>query len=107
MTEGEDAASETESEIVKPYYVYVRVEEERLKMEVDTGAAVSVISEKLYKRRFKKAKLRPTNCVLRTYSKQSLRLRGSIAVKVKCNGNTHTLNLLVVKGNGPALLGRD
>lgn len=32
---------------------------------------------------------------------------GSIFVKVKCNGNTHTLPLLVVKGNGPALLGRD
>ena len=76
-------------------------------MEVDTGAAVSVISEQLYKRRFKRAKLMPTNCVLRTYSKHSLSVRGSISVKVKCNGNICTLNLLVVKGNGPALLGRD
>ena len=45
--------------------------------------------------------------MLRTYSKHSLSVRGSISVKVKCNGNICTLNLLVVKGNGPALLGRD
>ncbi len=38
-TEGEDDASETDTEIEKPYYVYVRVNEKRLKMEVDTGAA--------------------------------------------------------------------
>lgn len=104
-TEGEDNCSESDAEIEKPYYVYVKVNEKRLKMEVDTGATVSVISEKLYKRRFKKVQLMPTNCVLRTYSKQSLRLRGQISVK--CNGNSHTLNLLVVKGNGPALMGRD
>ncbi len=66
-----------------------------------------MISEKLYKRRFRKEKLMPTNCVLRTYSKQSLRLKGSISVRLKCNGNTCTLKLLVVKGNGPVLLGRD
>ena len=45
--------------------------------------------------------------MLRTYSKHSLSVRGSISVKVKCNGNICTLNLLVVKGNGPALLGRE
>lgn len=106
-TESGDTASEAGSEIVKPYYVYIRVNEKRLKMEIDTGAAVSVISEKLYKRRFKKEKLMHSNCVLRTYSKQSLRLMGSISVKVKCNGSTRILPLLVVKGNGPALLGRD
>ena len=67
--------------------MYVRVNEKGFKMEVDTGAAVSVISEQLYKRRFKRAKLMPTNCVLRTYSKHSLSVRGSISFKVKCNGN--------------------
>lgn len=68
---------------------------------------MSVISESLYKRRFRKQKLTPSNCVLRTYSKQSLKLRGSISVTAKRNGISRVLNLLVVKGNGPALLGRD
>lgn len=51
--EGEDNASETDTEIEKSYYVYVRVNEKCLKMEVDTEAAVSVISEKLYNLRFR------------------------------------------------------
>ncbi|XP_057673038.1 uncharacterized protein LOC130904346 [Corythoichthys intestinalis] len=103
--DGEDIDSE--SDTVKPYYVYLRVNDKRLKMEVDTGAAVSVISESLYKRRFRKQKLMPSNCILRTYSKQSLSLKGSISVTVKCNKITCVLPLLVVEGNGPALLGRD
>lgn len=106
-TEKRDTFSETETEIVKPYYAYVRVNGKRLKMEVDTGAAVSVISEKLYKRRFKKSTLVSTNCVLKTYSEQSLRLKGKISVTVSCNEKKYTLSLLVVQGNGPALLGRD
>lgn len=47
-TEGEDTYSESDAEIEKPYYVYLRVNEKRLKMEVDTGAAGSVISEQFF-----------------------------------------------------------
>ena len=47
---------DTGKDMTKPYCVYVRVDDVRLKMEVDTGAAVSVISERLYNRTFKKAK---------------------------------------------------
>ena len=39
---------DTGKDITKPYYVYIRVDDVRLKMEADTGAAVSVISERLY-----------------------------------------------------------
>lgn len=49
----------------------------------------------------------PTNCVLRTYCKHSFRPKGKISVRVKCNGNSCTLDLLVVKGNGPTLTERD
>uniref|UniRef100_A0A8C9TGR2 Gypsy retrotransposon integrase-like protein 1 n=1 Tax=Scleropages formosus TaxID=113540 RepID=A0A8C9TGR2_SCLFO len=76
-------------------------------MEVDTGAAVSVISEKLYHRRFYKVKLAPANCVLKTYSKESLELKGKITVRVKSKEQTHMLDLMVVKGNGLSLTGRD
>lgn len=69
-TEGEETCTESDAEIEKPYYVDVRINDKQLKMEEDTGAAVSVMAERLYKRKFKKVKLMPTNCVLRTYSKQ-------------------------------------
>ena len=38
-----------DSEYVKPYMVMVRCNGAKIKMEVDTGAAMSIISEKLYK----------------------------------------------------------
>lgn len=94
-------------DIVKPYNVYVSVNGARVKMEVDTGAAVSVISESLYQRRFKSVKLNPANCVLKTYSQESLKLMGKFTAKVKCKDVTKQLELLVVKGKGPALMGRD
>lgn len=53
----------------KPYYVYIRINNLWMKMEVDTGAAVSVISERLYRLRFHRLKLSPATCVLKTSSK--------------------------------------
>nr|XP_055061179.1 uncharacterized protein K02A2.6-like [Misgurnus anguillicaudatus] len=101
-------AIETKGDKVnKPYYVYVRINNRRVKMEIDTGAAVSVISEKLYRRRFHKVKLSPANCILKTYSKESLELKGKITVQVKCNEQTTMLELMIVKGDGPSLMGRD
>ena len=91
-TEHEDTASETATVIEEPYYVYV-------------GVGCNI--RKLYKCRFRKVKLMPTDYVLRTYNKQSLSVRGYLSVKLKCYMNMCTLKLLVVKGNGPALLGRD
>ena len=96
-----------DNDIVKPYYVYVSVNGTRAKMEVDTGAAVSLISETLLKQRFKGVKLSPANCVLKNYSEESLQLLGKSTAKVKCKERSERLELLVVKGRGPALMGRD
>ncbi|KAL6468201.1 hypothetical protein MHYP_G00238780 [Metynnis hypsauchen] len=101
------AMDKTTGDVVKPYNVYVSVNGARVKMEVDTGAAVSVISEGLYQRRFKSVKLSPANCVLKTYSQESLKLMGKFTAKVKCKDVIKKLELLVVKGRGPALMGRD
>lgn len=101
------AMDSSKGDIVKPYNVYVSVNGAKVKMEVDTGAAVSVISEGLYQRRFKSVKLSPANCVLKTYSQESLQLMGKFTAKVKCKEVTKKLELLVVKGKGPALMGRD
>lgn len=45
------------SEYVKPYMVMIRSNGVKVKMEVDTGAAMSIISETLYRKRLKKCKL--------------------------------------------------
>lgn len=76
-------------------------------MEVDTGAAVSIVSEKLYNSRFKKHKLQPCDVVLRTYSAQPIQLLGQLEVKVKCGTQVLPPPLLVSKGKGPTLMGRN
>ena len=64
-----------------------------LNIEVDTGASVSVISRDMYN------KLWP--------SARALAVLGMIHVEVHCNNQTATLPLVVVKGGGPSLFGRD
>lgn len=101
------AVDSSKGDIVKPYHVYVSVNGARVKMEVDTGAAVSVISDSLYQCRFESVTLSPANCVLKTYSQESLQLIGKFTARVKCKEVTKKLELLIVKGKGPALMGRD
>ena len=79
-------------------------------MEIETGAAVSLISEATYFQlwagnRF--PKLEPSALKLRTYSGEELKLVGEAAVKVTYGQQEEDLSLQVVKGNGPSLLRRD
>ena len=79
-------------------------------MEIDTGAAASVISEKTYKNAWvgeARPSLLTTNVLLRTYSGERLNIRGEIKVDVQFRDKKAKLNLLVVVGNGPSLMGRD
>ena len=48
-----------------------------------------------------------TDLVLRTYTAEEVRQEWSPKVKVAYEGKEFTLPLLVVKGNGPTLLGRN
>ena len=45
--------------------------------------------------------------LLRTYSGERLNIHGEIKVDVQFRDNQARLNLLVVVGNGPSLMGRD
>ena len=91
-----------------PYTVELSVNGAPLKMEVDTGAAVSLISEATYKRLWKNPpKLKPTTTRLRTYSGQQLVVLGTLVVNVKYETQQVARSLIVVKGSGPSLLGRD
>ena len=76
-------------------------------MEVDTGAAVSVVSEATNKRLWPERILRPAAVRLKTYSGSPLTVLGQMQVKVKYQDQTANLPILVVAGDGPSLLGRD
>jgi len=51
--------------------------------------------------------LQPTNTRLQTYTSEKISVLGPLKVQVLHNSQTKHLSLLVIKGQGPSLLGRD
>ena len=76
-------------------------------MEVDTGAALSIISEKTRKTFFPSEKLRPSDLVLKTYTNEPLKVVGTLNVRVQYEDQLKKLVLVVTAGDGPSLLGRN
>ncbi len=71
----------------------------------DAGAAVSIVSDAVYRKTLRHVCLKPTNIVLKTYTGEQVAIRGG--VEVELNGQLAMLPLYVLKGNYPALLGRE
>ncbi|XP_033729753.1 uncharacterized protein K02A2.6-like [Pecten maximus] len=82
------------------------IDNKQQKMELDTGASVSLMSEKEYKQKYD-GKLNKSSTVLRTYNGQLLPVVGEKSVTVQYGDQHLSLPLLVVKADGPALLGRN
>ncbi|CAG2216826.1 unnamed protein product [Mytilus edulis] len=83
------------------------VEGVTLKMELDTGSAVSVISQADFSKRLGHVKLIEATITLQTYSGESIKPLGCANVKVHYKGETHALPLYVVPKGGPPLFGRE
>ena len=90
-----------------PITVEIEVNNRKLLMEVDTGAAVSIISEETQKKLFPGATLEKSSIGLRTYTLEPMTILGQISVQVKYGEQGHSLPLTVVAGKGPSLLGRN
>ena len=90
-----------------PFVVAVKFNEKHLQMEVDTGAAMSVISRRTYKRLFSDLKLQKPTVHLKTYTGEEISLVGQITARATYGEQTRILSLIVVEGDGPSLLGRD
>ena len=65
------------------------------------------MSESKFRKIRPKKKLEPVQVKLQTYSKEPLPVVGGVWVWVDYEGQTERLPLIIVKGNGPTLLGRD
>ena len=90
-----------------PILVEVQVDGQELTMEIDTGAAVSIISEQELKKVLPDAEIKETNVKLRTYTSERIPLLGVTQVTVKYGEQSRKLTLYVTKGDGPCLLGRE
>ena len=76
-------------------------------MELDTGAAVSIIAEGTWKQLFQEKPLEPAAMKLKTYSGEELEILGQLVVRVRYGAQESKLPLIVVKGQGPSLFGRN
>ena len=69
-------------------------------MEIDTGSAVSIISELVHKNFFKaqtSEMLQQTEAKLCTYSGEQLPVKGKLTCEVSDEGHSYTLPLIVLK----------
>ncbi|XP_042372461.1 uncharacterized protein K02A2.6-like [Plectropomus leopardus] len=100
---------ETDEEPPEPYYATVNVKGRDITFEIDSGATASVISEETYRSTWghNLPPLRRSRLRLRTYTGQPIPHLGVIYVDISAEGQKAKARLVIAKGNGPSLLGRD
>lgn len=91
----------------KPIMVEVTINDLPVNMELDTGAAVSVMSVSQFRSLFPSAQFRRTSLTLRTYTNERVKPCGVAFVAVQCNAQTQRLPLYVLRQDGQPLLGRN
>ena len=84
----------------KPITVQMELNGQQVLMEVDTGAAVSLMSVVTQKQLFPNIKLMKSRTQLQTYTAESLAVLGTILVKVRYGSYVGTHTLYVVNGQG-------
>lgn len=93
---------------VSPITLELIIENKPYRMEIDSGAGHSIISESTYAWLGGKSKdLTKENIFLRTWSKEKLEVLGSKLMNVQYKSINTKLPLLIVAGNGPSLIGRN
>ena len=84
------------------------IEGRETEFEIDTGASVSLISEKIFRElETPKVNQRRPARKLRTYTGEEIPVLGEWDIEVCYGGISQELPVIVVKGSGPCLLGRD
>ena len=91
------------------FTVYVNLNQIPLCMEVDTEAALSLISKTTYHSLWpdKAPPLKKSNIKLKSYTNTEIDVEGVIDVEVEYQKQRANLQLLIVAGSGPSLLGRN
>lgn len=91
----------------RPYMVSMDINDKSLQMEIDTGASLTLVSECTFRDFWPTLKLSHTGVKLHSYSGEPVSVVGTANVTVKYGNQVATLPLIVVKGEGPSLLGRN
>ena len=89
---------------IKPITAEISVEGKNVIMEVDTGAAVLLMSQATQEHVFPQAMLQQSAINMRTYTREPIEVLGELQVTAVYNGQAKQLPLYVVPGQGPTLL---
>ena len=95
------------SKSVHPITVDMTIEGCLLKMEIDTGAAVSIISQVTYQKLFSEVPLNTVPLHLKTYTGEHIPVVGEMITQVQYGSQAKELGLIVVQGEGQSLFGRN
>ena len=106
MTRTEGICTLSEPSGRKPMLAEFKIQGACLTMEIDTGAAVTLISLVTFNRHFPKRTLSPSSARLSTYTGQKISVCGEIKVKVRYGQQVRVCTLIVVEGDGSNLVGR-
>ena len=93
-----------------PYQVDMILENQRISMEIDTGAARTVIGEDTFNKLLennKNLKLTKTDVKLQSYTGEKIQVLGQCVVTVEYKQFCDNLPVLVIQGANPCLIGRD
>ena len=94
-------------EAAPPLRVSVEIDKQVVDMEVDTGAACSLMSEVSFRELWPSCKLSKVDHHLRTYLGEPILVLGTVTVNIKYKDQVYQEPLLVVKGDVPDLFGRN
>ena len=102
-----DSILKVQGQSTKPITVTLELNGRSVYMEVDTAAAVSLMSKATQKKLLPHAKLLKAIVKLQTYTAESLPVIGTLEVQARCANYVGKHTLFVVSGNGSTLFGWD
>ena len=91
----------------KPISLKIYLEGRPATMQLDTGSAVSVMSEGVYLEYLRHIPLKDTSLKLRTYTGKLVKPLGFCYVTVQYQGQSKELPIYVMKNEGPTLVDRE
>ena len=93
---------------IPQFLVSLKLDNELVEMEVDTGASPFLMAESTFHQIWPERSVELSPVRLQTYLKEPIPVVGCIYVNIEYNAQTHSMMpLLIVAGSGSSLLGRD
>ncbi|XP_055912361.1 uncharacterized protein K02A2.6-like [Eupeodes corollae] len=95
-----------EDNLLKPITTTVNMNGIDLKMEIDSGASISAISDDVYRNLFSDLKVVESNISLKAYDGAIIKPIGVCKVNVQFKNVTKLVDIFIIKNGGPPILGR-